>query len=846
MISLFQHVYNNLTYRPKNILVLGFYHRQNAGDEMYKVVIPKIFESTKANFIFKCFDDIKEIPKNIDFVICGGGDIINSYFMAKAETLFGSYTGRVYAFSIGIPYESEARYLHLFDHVFVRSKRDYAIACKEIGSRNTTYLPDASMALISTSHTINSPRIIKLGICLAQPAFHNNPQSEELIESIVNALIKLHNKYNYIQVHLLSFNYGESPSESDFFINDKVQEKLLALDKNYPVFYPRNLKDPMQIFNRIKTLDVVLCMRYHSVLFSCISNKTIVAMYCTSKVNSVVSDFDANIFDKYKLPTDAKFRPCVIDTNILYDKLANAFANNNKTSVPLINFLVAKKIMFDNGKKVNVLIKTNIDTFDNTLFNCKKWLMKYLNIPSSSYESMLKKVNKMYVKNQDYTNVARIICYCITKSIQSPYLWGLAENMKKKDFCLYDAIKYIWEDCKSNEIDADTCLGEKYYPVIQSDRRVFVNLDYVFSNDFKNYHRSGWAYVVGGMMNLDAHQLLRTSNVMIDTYIDRSFHWGLETLETVGILPYTKPWIGFIHHTFDILHSSFNCVELFANPLFLQSLSCCKGLIALTDYLAKDLKIALISKGFGNVPVHVIYHPMETVDKMFTFEKFLENKQRKVVQIGAWLRDAYAIYNLDLWKNKLQLSKCALKGKDMDLYFKPEDFLKDIKKVLYKESSDGEGEICRSNSMCRPTCISGNQVQYYCNQVNKYCSGLYSVIEQNDKSVTVIDRITNEDYDDMLSNNIVFLKLVDCSAVNTVLECLVRNTVIVINRHPAVEEILGESYPCFYDDLIDATLLLNDIDKIRAAYLHLKKLSKRRYRLDYFMDQLQNIVANIK
>jgi hypothetical protein len=466
--------------------------------------------------------------------------------------------------------------------------------------------------------------------------------------------------------------------------------------------------------------------------------------------------------------------------------------------------------------------------------------MKYLNISSVTYENLLHKTGKLYTGDRDYMNTARLLCYCITKSLSTPYIWGLMYNMQKPNFNLFEAIKYIWEDFK--HINFDSSHEEHYYPLLKTKRKVFINLDFMFGNDFKSYHRSGWAYVVGGMMNLDAHQLLRDSDIMVDTYLDRSFHWGNDTLETFGLIPYTQKWIGFIHHTYDTTHSVYNCVELFEKKTFLESLKYCKGLIALTEYLAKDLRISLIKKNFSHIPVFVLYHPMETVEDLFTLENFNSNNKKKIVQIGAWLRNPYSIYELPLWKNKLKLQKVALKGKDMDMYFKPDNFMDNLKIFLFKICIS-PGEICRPD-ICRPECMP-DICRCCSNHVNKYCAGLYKHIEEQDKSVEILDRINNDDYDKLLSHNIIFLNLVDCSAVNTVLECLVRNTPIIINRHPAVEEILGDTYPGYYDDMIDASLLLNDIKKIEAMHNHLKKLNKRRYSLDYFMNKLQNIILNI-
>lgn len=54
------------------------------------------------------------------------------------------------------------------------------------------------------------------------------------------------------------------------------------------------------------------------------------------------------------------------------------------------------------------------------------------------------------------------------------------------------------------------------------------------------------------------------------------------------------------------------------------------------------------------------------------------------------------------------------------------------------------------------------------------------------KSVEVIEHLSDSAYDELLSENVVFLNLIDASAVNTVIECVVRNTPLIINRLPAI------------------------------------------------------------
>ena len=107
------------------------------------------------------------------------------------------------------------------------------------------------------------------------------------------------------------------------------------------------------------------------------------------------------------------------------------------------------------------------------------------------------------------------------------------------------------------------------------------------------------------------------------------------------------------------------------------------------------------------------------------------------------------------------------------------------------------------------------------------------------QSVKIINRLSNEDYDELLSENIVFLNLVDASAVNTVIECIMRNTPILVNRHPAVVEMLGERYPLYYTDPV--TIKISDW-KIRRAYTYLCNLDKTRFDIENFNDRFIRII----
>lgn len=96
-------------------------------------------------------------------------------------------------------------------------------------------------------------------------------------------------------------------------------------------------------------------------------------------------------------------------------------------------------------------------------------------------------------------------------------------------------------------------------------------------------------------------------------------------------------------------------------------------------------------------------------------------------------------------------------------------------------------------------------------------------------------------YDKLLASSVVAIKLHDASAVNTIVECIVRNTPIYINRLPAVEEYLGSAYP-LYHDCMDAVSL----DGCKAAHTYLKNLDKKRLRHATFRRDFLEILKTLK
>jgi polysaccharide pyruvyl transferase WcaK-like protein len=833
-----------------NVMVLGFFNRQNMGDDTYTIVFSQLFNNCDVSY--KSLDDVHDMSTiNTDILIIGGGDIINDYFMTKLQYLLKNYVGRVYGISVGIPYASCSHYLHIFDHVFVRSMEDYRIASLEIGAKNVSYTPDISVILRYILR-VQPPRIpitVKkhVAICLAQPLFYNNPRKTQLITDLSSTLIDFAKKYN-VMYHIMAFNYNvNSNQECDHIINTQVIKHLQDNNILYQVHHDIQSPIDMIIFLHQK-IDMCLCMRYHSVMFSIIANIPFVPLYVSQKISNVLKDIQYDNSKSYLIDYDDKYRPRSIDKNKLLSCFENVY---NSRGISNNNFMInnqwehyirnIRQVILNEQPYINPISRMKLNSFNDVLIKCKNSLCKFLDILPLEYESILHKTGKIEHNVKSSMDIARLICFTITGQMNHPCIWGLAENINKDDFCLFDAIKYIYDDVN------DTFNSQEitYYPYLNNfERKILINVDFVFSNDYSRYHRSGWSYAIGGLMHLDAPTLMKQSDIFIDTYVDRSFHWNKEIMKTIGEIPYTKPWYGFIHHTFDTTHSNFNCDTLLKDSDFLISLETCKGLIVLTKYLKKQLDDEFI-KINKNISVHVLYHPMEFVEDNFTLQKFINNPNKKIVQIGAWLRNPYAIYEFKLSDYCTNLQKAHLRGNEMDMYFAPPNYIEKMQTILFNDEwlvqNNDDNSICRPVNICRPIDICRPNINYI---ANKYYLGAFERLCNDYNSVEIIPKLNNQQYDKLLSENIVFLNLVDCSAVNTVIECIVRNTVLIVNRLEPLEEILGKNYPGFYTDLKEASDFCTNMNKISHIHNYLKSLDKSRYNLDTFVEEFQNIILN--
>lgn len=319
---------------------------------------------------------------------------------------------------------------------------------------------------------------------------------------------------------------------------------------------------------------------------------------------------------------------------------------------------------------------------------------------------------------------------------------------------------------------------------------------------FLNYHRSGWKYVLETLRPLS-----KPDGILFDGFLEYNFlakhlsdhrspaeleyfrnagvydYWA--TSEEKGIVPYRRPWVGVVHNPpnmpTDIDYYNVQTLQhMLAKDIWQESLALCRGLFTLSEYNAKWIREATGMK------VSVLTFPTEIPESQFSLDRFLQNERPKIVQIGWWLRRLNSIYALPLpADNAMRYQKAWLM---------PKGNRKQLRSLLTEEQRRAEAPV---------------ETQFADN-------------------TTEIDFLSNDEYDRLLTENIVFIDLYDSSANNVIVESVARATPVLVNPLPPVREYLGDDYPLYFSSLSEAAEKAMDADLIAAANEHLRQSPVRK------------------
>jgi hypothetical protein len=346
-------------------------------------------------------------------------------------------------------------------------------------------------------------------------------------------------------------------------------------------------------------------------------------------------------------------------------------------------------------------------------------------------------------------------------------------------------------------------------------------------NKTHQYCPDGWQYI------LDLLSKCHNPNAPImDAYIDTTFGKHADMMESVGCIPYVTPWMGFLHSPGHTAGGEPSCADILARESFQKSLAFCQALFV----MSADLKVWLQKNGV-RVPVHVVHFPMRPDLASFTWKEFESNPRPTVVQVGKWQRDTYAIFRIETKMQKMAIGDYREVRVETS---PPASYLQLSNALTEEERKDAPSEEVGIEMAPVDARTCGYDTEL------AFASEVRRMLSRQWNSVEVVSRLPDEEYSTLLTKNIVFLPLKCATACATLVDCIARNTPVIVPRLPAVEEYLGPDYPLYYATDREAGELMNDRAALCRAYLYLRGMDKTPFRPETFIDNIRKALSGEK
>ena len=284
----------------------------------------------------------------------------------------------------------------------------------------------------------------------------------------------------------------------------------------------------------------------------------------------------------------------------------------------------------------------------------------------------------------------------------------------------------------------------------------------------KEIHRWGWNGVSKLILE---HFHDENADIMLDSMIEHTFKAGRHKKMDFCRFPHmNQKWISIFHSPCTSLGPTAsgweqNISTLYANKHYRAFMENCIGMITLSKNYALKTKVAF--KGLDiDTPIGFVHHPSAECNVKFKMQNF----RRQVIHTGFWLRNFDSFYRL-----KTKYKKILLQG----------------------PGSYGEDE-------------------YYLSKIDLQTRHLQNCTHLRNSY------LPNDEYDKIMSESVVFLDLYDAVANNTVVECISRQTPLLINPLDSVVEYLGKDYPFYYYSLDEAAEKLENDDLVEKTSFYLK------------------------
>ncbi len=295
-------------------------------------------------------------------------------------------------------------------------------------------------------------------------------------------------------------------------------------------------------------------------------------------------------------------------------------------------------------------------------------------------------------------------------------------------------------------------------------------------------HTSGWPFA---RRRLEEVRIAPT--VVLDDCVEQTFCYAESSPS------YKRPWVGVFHLPPQLPAFTFprhSLEVMFQKPAWRESEKFLVGAIALSNHLAEYLRAVL------RVPVKALKLPVAPAKNCWCENAFLAQLTRNLTQLGGYLRNTRAIFQVP-----------------------PVDGYRRVRHMLAESWIDAYDARVRRHWEAR-----GQRTEYD------------GVVERGFAPV--------EEYERVLATDVILSEVFAASANNVVVECMVHNTPLLINRHPAVIEYLGPDYPLYFDTITDVPRLLSQ-ENVVAAHRYLAARDKSELQGEFFRSSVENVLQEL-
>jgi FkbM family methyltransferase len=296
------------------------------------------------------------------------------------------------------------------------------------------------------------------------------------------------------------------------------------------------------------------------------------------------------------------------------------------------------------------------------------------------------------------------------------------------------------------------------------------------------------------------------NNVLNDIHFEISQHdaYFMSCMDTelpVIKTPLEKPWFGVVHTPqgpvpkwwAEAADGMFETNEsLFQSSAWGQSKNTCRGLITFSKSHVENLR------KLTDIQAESILCPIPAADIKWSPQAFKENKKKKIIQWGWWMRRIHAIHLL--WE-------CPF----------IRVFIQDFSDTAQNIFNVERNELAKQNLF-------------------------FDFMEEGLETSNGLGRTNRFE---MLQANIAFVHYYATSAPDAVLDCIATHTPILVNALPSIIEYLGEDYPFYYYSYAEAIEKVQKSDLVLKAYEYLRRQSeKRELSPTYFKQEIKNFCSS--